>query len=82
MSIATDDALAYYAGYGAITDPGRFAGLFTDLPSDISRLCSVIQYQGSAQSFRGCSYMFFGLNGMVRSYRKKELLRLAFVMLS
>ena len=43
MSISTDDAFAFYAKHGSISDPGSFAGLFTNLPSDISQLCSIIQ---------------------------------------
>ena len=43
MPGTTADVKAYYARYGMITDPGRFEGLFTDLPADLSQLCSIIQ---------------------------------------
>jgi hypothetical protein len=35
--------LSYYASQGAITNPGTNSGLFDQLPSDISQLCSIIQ---------------------------------------
>jgi len=43
MSISTDDAFAYYAKHGIISDPGSFVGLFENLPSDVAQLCSIIQ---------------------------------------
>src|SRR5687768_12914826 len=35
--------LAYYAGQSAITDPGRFAYLFDDLPRDVGGVARVVQ---------------------------------------
>ena len=43
MPTSTDDALTYYAGHGIISDPGRFARLYDNLPQDISQLCRIIQ---------------------------------------
>jgi len=35
--------LTYFARYGKITDPGPYANLYTDLPSDIPALVKVVQ---------------------------------------
>lgn len=43
MSGSSENALAYYAEHGIISTPGQYVGLFENLPSDISQLCSVIQ---------------------------------------
>ena len=43
MPTSTNDALAYYTEHGTISDPGRFARLFDNLPHDISQLCRIIQ---------------------------------------
>jgi len=43
MTESTPEANAYYSKHGMITDPGRFAGLIENLPSDVSQLCSIIQ---------------------------------------
>ena len=37
------DPLAYYASQGPISDPGKHAGLFEGLPTDIHELCEVVQ---------------------------------------
>ena len=37
------DPLAYYATQSQITDPGKHAGLFADLPNTIDGLCKVVQ---------------------------------------
>jgi len=36
-------ALTYFAQYGKITHPGRYANLYTDLPSEIPALVQVVQ---------------------------------------
>jgi len=43
MEASTTEANAYYVRYGMITDPGRFAGLFKNLPSEVSQLRDIIQ---------------------------------------
>ena len=43
MPTSTNDALAYYTEHGPISDPGRFARLFDNLPQDISQLCRIVQ---------------------------------------
>ena len=40
---STEDALTYYTEHGIISDPGRFARFFNNLPQDISQLCRIIQ---------------------------------------
>jgi hypothetical protein len=42
MLSSTDEALRYYSEYGIVTNPGDQAGLYENLPSDISQLCSII----------------------------------------
>jgi len=37
------DPLGYYATHGSISDPGKHSHLFDGLPTDISRLCEVLQ---------------------------------------
>ena len=41
MSIV--DPLPYYAHHGPITDPGEYAGLLDNLPTDVAGLCQVVQ---------------------------------------
>ncbi|GAH04107.1 unnamed protein product [marine sediment metagenome] len=36
MPTSTDDAITYYAGHGIISDPGRFARLYDNLPQDMA----------------------------------------------
>lgn len=44
MSISTtDDQFDYYTQHDAISDPGDRADLYTNLPTDVSQLCSIIQ---------------------------------------
>lgn len=43
MSHSMDSPLVYYASPGPMTDPGEHAGLFNQLPTDISRLVEVVQ---------------------------------------
>lgn len=43
MSSETNTALDFYAKYGVISDPGRFAEELEKLPLNVSQLCSVVQ---------------------------------------
>jgi hypothetical protein len=38
------ELLAYYASPGPMTDPGDYAELFNDLPTDVGGLCQVVQH--------------------------------------
>src|SRR3712207_4652417 len=38
-----NELLAFYTQQSPITDPGPYAGLFDELPSDIDGLCRVVQ---------------------------------------
>jgi hypothetical protein len=40
--MTTSDALAYYAAHSSITDPGKYAALYEQLPQDIESLAAVI----------------------------------------
>ncbi len=39
----SDDPLSYYTGQSLISDLGRYAALFDDLPTDVPTLCVMLQ---------------------------------------
>ncbi|MBV9247993.1 MAG: hypothetical protein JO227_01935 [Acetobacteraceae bacterium] len=39
----TNDELSFYSRHSPMTNPGRYRGLFAELPGDASALASVVQ---------------------------------------
>jgi hypothetical protein len=64
---ANTNPLDFFAKHGMMSDPGKHASLFSDLPDDIPTLCKVVQglliHEGWAEHyiFRTCAYVYLPL---------------------